>query len=332
MTRRFSYGFLMLLAVFAGCRELPAPEEENAIRFGVEEVMVKADFVAPNGADYLIKSGNKTKVYGTRTDGAEKETVFNGETLTCGGSASDWSYETDQYWKKSGTYAFKAVFPIPESLGSSTDGTHLTVSYSMHTTKYDLMVASATRDMAEGYLGPVVLPFRHALSAVRVLFRKGENVAENYSLDYFEFRNLRTVGELILESEELSSDSWHLAPGYRPASIFQWEAADESQRKPLYDTYAQYDGYVWHFCLPQSLAVEEGEEHPAIHFRVRMAGGTTIEDTLDIPETIQGDSYSWEPGKVYTYYIGVTPRTTEVFVSVSKWDAAYVSVDELIFD
>ena len=60
---------------------------------------------------------------------------------------------------------------------------------------------------------------------------------------------------------------------------------------------------------------------------------TAVENTLEIPEDdALGDPISWEPGKVYTYYISVTPQTTSVRVQVSSWDAAYVSVDELIFD
>jgi len=334
--RRFSYGLLVLASALAGCQHPVVPEGE-LIRFGVEEqLVVKSDFIAPHDATYLNSSGNKACVYGTwaQTTSSETEAIFDGVTLTCGGTSTSWTYDSaySKYWKKEGVYVFKAVFPIPEEIEYSTSGTHLTVPYSMHTNNYDLMVASARRDMSEGYLGPVVLPFRHATAAVRFLFRKGENVAENYALDFFELQYLHTVGELVMETDELSVDSWYLAGGYRPASIYRWEAASEDDGIPLPATYSAYTGYTWYYCIPQSLTVDEEEEHPAVHFRVRMSNGIIIENTLPIPETDADDNpISWEPGKVYTYYIGVTPQSTTVHVSVSKWDAAYVSVDELVF-
>ncbi|MBO4634711.1 MAG: fimbrillin family protein [Bacteroidales bacterium] len=324
----------MLATALAGCQRLSVPEGE-LIRFGAEEqLVVKSDFMAPHDATYLNTSGNEACVYGTwsQTPSSQIDTVFDGVILTCGGTASSWTYDAQysQNWRKEGIYNFKAVFPIPDEIEHTTSGTHLTVPYSMHTHNYDLMAASARRDMSEGYMGTVVLPFRHATAAVRFLFRKGEDVSENYSLVFFELQNLRTVGELILETDELTSDSWYSAS--RTEYIYRWEAASDSDGKALPTTYGAYTGYTWYYCIPQSLTVSEDEEHPAVHFRVRMSNGITMENTLQIPENdTNGDPISWEPGKVYTYYIGVTPQTTTVRVGVSKWDAAYVSVDELVF-
>jgi hypothetical protein len=340
--RIWAYGLLLLALSLSGCRKGIVMEEGTPIRFGVSEVMVKAEFVSPNGADYLIKQGNKASVYGTWTGSSTTETVFNGVTLTCE-SASSWTYDNalTRNWKNSGTYHFKAVFPIREDVGSSSNGTHLTVPYSMHTEagNVDLMVASVSRDMSEGYLGPVDLVFQHATSAIRFLFRKGESTSADYKLEMLEMQHLRTVGELILEADDLTennpltNDSWYLASSYRPEAIHHWEAEDESQCKPIGDTYTSFTGYDWYFCIPQDLTVSAEESHPAVHFRVKMTGGVSVENTLEIPDTdIHGDPVRWEPGKVYTYYIGVTPQTSSVYVRVNSWDAAYVSVDEIIFD
>lgn len=326
---------LLLALSFSSCQRDGFVEEGIPIRFGVGEVMVKSGDT-PNVDSYLNKVGNTARVYGTWTGASGSETIFDGITLTCQSvSPLSWTYDEalTRKWKKNGTYDFKAVFMNPDLVSEETidietgsNGSHLSISYSMHTQNYDLMVASASRDMSEGYLGPVELPFRHALAAVRFLFKKGESSAEDYYLEMLELKNLRTVGELILESADLSMDSWYLASSFRPEVAHHWDGD-----VLLGNSYDNYTG--WFFCIPQELAVEEDESHPAIHFQVKMSGGTSVENTLEIPDTdIHGDPVKWEPGKVYSYYIGVTPQTSFVYVRVSSWDAAYVSVDEIIFD
>ena len=334
-----------MLTTLAGCQHTPAPEEEIPILFGVYSGVEVKSFEAPHGSDYLIKAGNKAQVFGTWTSATEasSEHVFEGVTLTCG-SGLTWTYpeEDTRFWKRNGSYHFKAVFPIPEEVGYSTNGIHLTVPYSMHTGNTDLMVASVARDMATGNLNSVNLDFHHTTAAVRFLFRKGDAVEDTYFLDLFEIQNVYTVGELILETDTIEedtwTDSWYLATNYRPDSVFLWEADGDSEKEedhpiPIPATYGAYTGYTWYYCLPQALAVESSEAHPAIHFRVSMSNGVSIENTLEIPETdASNDPITWEAGKAYTYKVSVTPQTTTVTVQVNPWDASYVSVDELIFD
>ncbi len=357
-----------LLAAACNSESVPSASPERSsspICFSTKPVEVKSNLDVPTGQDYLIADGNSIGVFATwKSLEGVSTNVFNKLTVTCtdnGETANPryvWDYSPHKYWRNSGKYYFRAVFPYDVNTQFGTDGTRIVTSYSMLADNYDLMVAGAGRDLGTENdtddTSPVNFQFKHACAAVRVLFKKGTADANRYYyLNSFEMQNLRTVGILAYEGEDLTVNSWESAE-FRSSSLFAWTAPSEGERINVPSDYESFKtvntGYwvQWHYVIPQTLKGSDGLT-PAVKFSVYVkqyeSDGETLAyestspvyTTLNLPLTYTDEEDNtrdviWEPGKTYTYYVEIQPGYVNVTVEVTDWDTYYVYVDDLIFD
>ncbi len=358
----------VLLAAACNSESLPStsPEQSGSpICFSTTPVAVKSSLDVPTEQDYLIAGGNTIGVFATweSVDGVSTN-VFNKLPVTCtdNGETADpryvWDYSPHKYWRNSGQYHFRAVYPYDVNTQFGTDGTRFVTSYSMLADNYDLMVAGADRDLGTADdaddTSPVNFQFKHACAAVRVLFKKGTSDANRYYyLNSFEMQNLRSVGILAYEGNDLTVSSWESAE-FRSSSLFTWLASSESERINVpsdYESFKSVDtgNWVqWHYVIPQSLKASDGLT-PAVKFSVYVkqyeADGTTLAyessspvyTTLNLPITYKDADNNtayvvWEPGKIYTYFVEIQPGYVNVTVEVTDWDTYYVYVDDVIFE
>ncbi|MCR5364187.1 MAG: fimbrillin family protein [Bacteroidales bacterium] len=363
--------FAAMLA--SACQRERLPAGEPPIRFS-SAVATKASDM-PDTKDYLFREGAQIGVYGTwiSTEG-ESFDVFSNIKVTCHDTEDDsdpaaryeWSYYPLRYWRKNGKYYFRGIYPADANIQFGSDGTKVVASYSMFADNYDFMVASAERDMAgvdglypADYTAAVPLTFKHALSAVRFIFKKGtEDVNRHYYLNSFEVEYIRSVGVLVYDGDAsgsggavLNVDSWNAAE-FRSPSVLTWTASEEQDRIDVPQEYEDFktldhpSWVKWHFVIPQNLNAGDGY-HPAVKFGVYVnqydtddttliySSGTPVETTLLIPETYTDDDgvhdVVWEPGKVYTYFIQIQAGQASITVNVADWDSYYLAVDDMVF-
>lgn len=335
MLRRLSY-CLIVIAAFTGCNKERMPVD-SAIRFGVRTVNVSSSKVTdrPDDSDYLIADGNTIGVFGSWTSNDNETTdVFSDIPVMCveqNDHSFEWIYSPLKYWRKGGLYDFSAVYPygVKSQYGSS--GNRLVITYSMHVDNYDLMVASATRDLrTEDNTAPIDLTFYHACAAVRFLFYKGSDV-NNYKIDSFQLQYLHSVGILVYNSGEIQLSNWNSAE-FRSPSVLEWEAETLDDRVDVPSNYEDFTGEKWHFVIPQSLHAEDGN-HPAVKFSVNVNESTTpVYTVLPLPESYSDNSdVLWKPGYMYTYYIQIQPSTASITVKVTPWDSYYIAIDDIHF-
>ena len=341
MRRLFSYG-LILLAALTGCRREAVPGAEPGgipIAFSAGVAGQSSTKALPHDSDYLIADGKKIAVYGTWTSPQGVSTdVFSKIGVTCEeqeDASFKWIYSPLKYWRKGGQYQFSGIYPYDVTVQYGTSGNKLVTSYSMHANDFDLMVASAVRNLSEvDDTSPVDLTFHHAMTAVRFLFSKGSDV-NHYYLNFFELQNLQAVGVLVYDGGVVELDDWNAAE-FRSPTVLEWSASGDN-RIWIPENYgdlsnADNSWKNWHFVIPQNLG-QNGGYRPAVRFSVNINDETTdVYTTLDLPEVYDnGDDVVWEPGKMYTYYVQIQPSTAAITVKVTDWDSYFVGVDDLIF-
>ena len=133
MKRLITYIACALLAVIAGCSKEVLPESDLAMSFSASDAGVTKAVspVQPDGSSWLIAEGNTFGVYGTIVNaGADNVQVFEKQVVTCT-AGLEWIYSPVKYWKRSGNYNFKAVYPYSAECLSGTDGQRLLVG--LHT-------------------------------------------------------------------------------------------------------------------------------------------------------------------------------------------------------
>lgn len=336
--------YLLLLVAALSCRkqEASAPEDARAIRFSAvapAAVSVsKAPSEFPSGEEVLFSDGNVIGVFGTWLSPENVSTdVFSKIPLTCYEDTPGefrWDYSPHKYWRQGGFYDFNAVFPRSAAVQYGTNGNKLVITYSMHADNYDLMVASAERDLrVTDDTSPVNLLFRHGCAAIRFLFSKGSDT-NHYYLDSFSLGNLHTVGILVYNGGEVHVSDWNSAE-YRTASVLEWQAASEAGRIDVPEDYADLsaDGWDnWHFAVPQNMVQDDGV-HPLLRFSAYVNDDTVpVSTVLSLPETYAGgDPVIWEPGKVYTYYIQIQPSDATVTLVATPWESSFAAVDDISF-
>lgn len=145
--------------------------ESGAIRFAGPAVTR----AAIDGTADMETEGRSFSVWGNYTDeeGSTSTSVFTDETVTY--VSGMWGYEGTRYWLPGNTYAFYALYPSVETLGSSvtsvacTDGNFVIVGFDA-TKGHDLMTAEQTGIVVEQAQaeapGPVALTFHHLLARI----------------------------------------------------------------------------------------------------------------------------------------------------------------------
>lgn len=143
--------------------------ESGAIRFAGPAVTR----AAIDGTADMQTEGRSFSVWGNYTDGAGSTptSVFTAETVTY--VSGMWGYEGTRYWLPGNTYAFYALYPSVETLGSNvtpvacTDGNFVIDDFDA-TKGHDLMTAEEPGISVEQAKtpGPVALTFHHLLARI----------------------------------------------------------------------------------------------------------------------------------------------------------------------
>ena len=341
MKRLPAYLILVLTLLLSGCQQdQPVLESGEPILFcgGVQEggaVLTRAD--GPSASNSFLYTGSKFSLYGSWRESASDPTtdIFNQQTVECvDGTADNWSYRPLRYWRNKGIYHFCAVFPYNATSEFGTGSDRLVIKYSMHADHYDLMAAKTSIDLSgAAHPAKVTLPFQHACGAVRFLFRNGvEDDNTVYYLNSFELQNLQTMGVFIYDSENVQTTNWHPADA-RGASVFGWEADGNAFLVPdTYDQYAAMDKpfEIWNYVIPQTLSAF-GSAIPSVRFSVRVNSptATPVYTTLSL---LQDTPTTWEPGKLYTYYIRIQRSAISITMEVEPWDSYNVATEDINFD
>lgn len=331
---------MLILALLSwSCQKDQLVEGGEPILFssGLQEggaVLSKAD--GPSASSSFLYAGSKFSLYGSwRESASEPATdIFTQQTVEClDGTAESWSYHPLRYWRNKGIYQFCAVYPYNATCEFGTGSDRLVIKYSMHADHYDLMAAKASVNLSgSSHPARVTLPFQHACAAVRFLFRNGVEDNETvYYLNSFELQNLQTMGVFIYDSDEVQATNWHPADA-RGASVFGWEANGDAFVVPdSYDDYSALDKPFkdWNYVIPQTLSAF-GSAIPSVRFSVRVnnTSATPVYTTLSL---LQDTTTTWEPGKLYTYYIRIQRSAISITMEVEPWDSYSVATEDINF-
>lgn len=344
MRRKTAYLAWMVLALLTGsCQRTVVPEDSgDPILFsgglvGESVLLTKAD--KPSASSSFLHIGSKFSLYGSWQENTSTPAtdIFDQQVVEClDGTEINWGYSPLRYWRKRGIYHFCAVFPYNATTEFGTGSDRLVIKYSMHSDHYDLMAAKKNIDLsATAHPTRVVLPFQHACAAVRFLFRSGvEDANTTYHLHSFELQNLQTMGVFIFDSDNVQMSNWHPADA-RAAHVFQWESADNASLT-IPATYAEFDAMNkpfadWNYVIPQTLTAF-GSAIPSVYFSLTVNDNPTpVYSTLSLlPE--DPEVTTWEPGKLYTYYIRIQRSAVSITLEVEPWDTYSVVADDILFD
>ena len=339
--------FSLLLAALTGCVEqmvVPEPDPQygdmplvfSASPMNVMTVATKAGNFPNDTPNSPLDDNNcRITVFGYRS--LDNDLLFDYEEVKR--ANGKWTYTPLQYWRHSGDYKFMAVYgPTLDhnTCSYSAAQNRLVATYRMHGDDFDLMVADAQRlDLSTDYLhktDTVDLHFKHACAAVRFLFRKGLDAGDNdYYLHSFELQKVQTVGTFIYDAgSTVTASSWYVAE-YLDPRVLVWNAASPAENKEVPDSYANYlSAYAattarWHYVIPQQIS----DKTAAINFSVLV--NENNDDTVPVYTTLELPAITWEPGKVYTYYIQIQPGTADITVTAIPWDEYDVATDDIIF-
>lgn len=302
----------LLLTAFTGCRQEPLPEAGNAIRFSVDadydlSVGTKAELVDLAG----MQGGTfgAIKLYGSMAG----TKVFDGTTLSY--EASKWSYGSVKYWVQNGTYDFRAVFPASAGIIGTPGSAEIKVAYSMATDNYDLMVASKTSVSANSQVASgnpdIELAFQHACTAVRFLFKDGENL--DYYITGFSLSGLTTSGTMTYNAAN-ALPTW----GSTSSTTYAWPGTTPWEVPEDYDDGTGLEG--WYFIIPQDLT-----DAAELRFVYTVGASGTQEIPVTVP--LKGGVgvntsgvTSWARANAYTYKITIRPDYISLSVGFDAWE------------
>lgn len=259
------------------------------------------------------------------TDGAKR--VYYKSNGNVGDSKWDYDYSggTDKVkWLRSDYYRFRAFYPysLISKVNSSSNAEILALDYSLMENDSDLMVAYATRFPANDGVGPVVLEFKHALSALKFEVKK-ENSSETEKIKEFYLTGLYQTGGLVYTSSDaakLDGDqtlNWIPSVSDEESQVHHWITDNETEYKEIdSDGVTVYgkDGFV--FAIPMNGKDKDElivKTLPKICANFRTDKGGTVLHTARLPEI------RWEPGKKYIYTITVKQATVTVDVTIKPW-------------
>lgn len=268
-------------------------------------------------------------IYGNYTsDGNTTLNVFSGTDAVrvyYDGSTSAWKYDDRQPWLRTMHYRFRAYWPYYKADGSTrvdvshnSNASQLVVTYRL-ADDFDLLVATATRYPITEGTGTVIMPFRHALSALRfkIRFKDGSSTAAETSdvLTSFHLNGLYVVGSLSYgdaTGAEPERMHWIASVFDSKSELFKW---DGTKTFTASDAATVYDGDGVVFVIPQSI----GKDSCFAHFKTNNGNGA--DNSVALP------AGSFEPGYIYTYTFVVGTSSVDVKVDIQDWDEVQSNID-----
>lgn len=320
--------------------EQPEIPNDASISFGIKSAgysNTRATLIDDEtSADFRAKA---FRVFAEHTpQGGVPEDVFNDVYVSYDGRLTGWNYPGEpKMWAENGTYVFRGFWPSSTTVEGTATTSSLVFNYSTASDKDDLMVGYYTcptrNPDSYGNVRYVGFHFYHALAAVRVAFKIGEEAKAAYTVKNVYFTSVYRIGSFSYTQTEdapITIDKW--SPMLRAENdhlsvvrVREWKDGDEgvSGNVPVTtdDDNPQYLNLPWQLMIPQSLIVGGNTPKPGVVVEVetQMNGYTTTnkkEMTLPTPTDLD----SWKPGKKYTYTITLQPNSFDITVQSVPWD------------
>lgn len=341
------------LFLWEGCARIAVPEPDckNVIGFTPGTQLLKEEGPTKAGTvkegEFAI--GDKIAVFGRRHGNSQTTEVFNG-TLVEKKSASEWEYTPLKawYWLTEGDYYdFLGVYPSDKGTSRMDVPGNLAIQthYGINASNYDLMYALYRRYGSENdRIAAVPLQFRHALSAVRIIFENDSN-AQDVTVDSYEFTDM-VVEAYAKATMDVIGDpeiTW-INTVRNASSIRRVEPAAFLAGKNKSGDHS-YTG-AFDFMIPTALdAASNGiagdqERMPHLVVRFTPSGQSTLETSI-LLKTIQRDPLNgdttpvdvWEPGIRYTYHVSIRlDGGVQIYVITTEWDNVYAETPGVMID
>lgn len=341
------------LFLWEGCARIavPEPEGKDVIGFTPGAQLLKDEYPTKAGTfkEGEFGIGDKIAVFGRRHGNNQTTEVFNG-TLVEKKSATEWEYTPLKawYWLTEGDYYdFLGVYPSNKSTsrmdvtGNLAIQTHYNISYS----NYDLMYALYRRYGSENdRISAVPLNFRHALSAVRIIFDNDSNM-QDITIDSYDFTNMIVDAYAKATMDGIGNPEITWINTVRNNSSIRGVAPDVLLTGKNKSGDHSYTG-AFDFLIPTALDAAsngiEGDQERMPHLVVRFTptGQSAIETSI-LLKSIQRDPLNgdttpvdvWEPGIRYTYHVSIRlDGGVQIYVITTEWDNVYAETPGVMID
>ena len=341
------------LFLLGGCASVavPDPDVKNDISFTPGTQLLKDENPTKAGSfkegDFEI--GDKIAVFGRRYGNSQTSEVFNGTIVEKTG-ASQWEYTPLKawYWLTEGDYYdFLGVYPTGKGTsrmnipGNLAIQTHYSISYS----NYDLMYALYRRYGNDNdRISTVPLSFRHALSAVRIIFDNDSNT-QDITVDSYEFTNMVVDADAKATMNGIGNPEILWINTVRNSSAIRRVEPETPLTGKNHSGDHRYTG-AFDFMIPTALdasstGLADDEEHmPHLVVRFTPTGESTIETSI-LLKSIQRDPLNgdttpvdvWEPGIRYTYHISIRlDGDVQIYVITTEWDNVYAETPGVLIN
>ena len=341
------------LFLWEGCARLAVPEPvgNDTISFNPGTQLLKDDVSTKAGTfkEGDFEDGDKIAVYGRRHGNNQTTDVFNG-TLVEKKSASVWEYSPIKawYWISVGDYYdFLGVYPTGKGTSRMNIPGNLAIQthYSISDSNYDLMYAMYRRFGSDSdRISAVPLTFRHALSAVSIVFDNDSNTQE-ITVNSYEFTNMIVDAYAKATVDAIGEPEILWINIVRNANAIRRVEPDATLTGKNISGNHRYTG-AFDFLIPTALdatsnGVANDEEHmPRLVVNFTPAGQSAIETSIllkDIQrDPLNGDTTPidvWEPGKRYTYHVNIRmDGGVIIYVITTEWDIIYSETPGVMID
>lgn len=328
--------FLLTAAVmllFPACTKTAAPYG-SGIGFSAGSQAVKS--TGSQVTDDSNLTGSDIGVFGYYSPEERGSAVTNvfetAEAVRLSHGAGGWSYSPLAYWHRSQYYRFRAFHPYEANFVSGSDADNLIITYQPGVDKYDLLVAFSERYPAGEGTDPVMLTFRHALSALCFRIAFDQSVGEQAPghsdvITKFWLTGLYEAGTMYYTDTAHTNGEgeiiWDKAGYEANEPFYLWESGTgkkfgitDADKSSNICTIFDGDGIV--FTIPQTCS------DPIDGFtRINFVTG----NAPDVVQSFELPLHEWEPGKKYTYDILITLSDVNITVSVTDWTDREAQLD-----
>lgn len=340
------------LFLLEGCASIavPEPDGKDVISFAPWAQLLQDEYPTKAGTfkeEFGIE--DKIAVFGRRYGNSQTTEVFNG-TLVEKTGATEWTYTPLKawYWLTEGDYYdFLGVYPsgkgtvkmdVPGNLAIQTN-------YRVSQSNYDLMYALYRRYGNESdRISAVPLHFKHALSAVRIIFDNDSNT-QDITIDSYEFTNMVVEASAKATMDGIGNPELTWINTVRNDSAIRCVEPNVLLTGKNKSGDHRYTG-DYDFMIPSALDASSngiaGDEDRMPHLVVRFTptGQSTLEANI-LLKSIQRDPLNgdttpvdvWEPGIKYTYHINIRmDGGVQIFVITTEWENVYSETPGVMID
>ena len=341
------------LFLWEGCarKVVAEPDGKNTIGFSAGALLLNDDVPTKAGTfkegDFEV--GDKIAVYGRRHGNNQTTDLFNG-TLVEKKSASVWEYSPIKawYWISVGDYYdFLGVYPTGKGTSRMNVPGNLAIQthYSISNSNYDLMYAMYRRYGSDSdRISAVPLTFRHALSAVSIIFDNDSNTQE-ITVNSYGFTNMIVDAYAKATLDGIGNPEILWINTVRNTNAIRRVEPDATLTGKNMSGDHRYTG-AFDFMIPTELdatsnGVANDEEHmPHLVVNFTPTGQSAVETSILLKDIqmnpLNGDTTPvdvWKPGKRYIYHVSIRmDGGVKIYVITTEWDIVYAETPGVMID